>query len=102
MVSVISKVSSLIMWLAQSHSVSHPLVEPRIEDRHQDDCRRHQHPILEMGMDAKERQFARQPIEHVALAEMLYKSYFSARATAEIAKRTLKAIDSRRLTLNNK
>ena len=96
MVSVISKVSSLIMWLAQSHSVSHPLVEPRIEDRHQDDCRRHQHPILEMGMDAKERQFARQPIEHVALAEMLYKSYFSARATAEIAKKNAsKLTDSR-------
>jgi hypothetical protein len=47
-----------------------------------------------MGMDAKERQFARQPIEHVALAEMLYKSYFSARATAEIAIRTLKLTDS--------
>jgi hypothetical protein len=41
-----------------------------------------------MGMDAEERKFARQPIEHVALAEMLYKSYFSAKATAEIAKRT--------------
>jgi hypothetical protein len=49
-----------------------------------------------MGMDAEERKFARQPIEHVAPAEMLYKSYFSARATAEIAKKNAsKLTDSR-------
>jgi hypothetical protein len=62
------------------------LLEPRGEDRHQDNCCRHQHPVLEM--DAEECKFPDQPVAHLGSphSETGYlKVIFMRRATANSA-----------------